>query len=186
MNRNIFYFIIVISCIVCCAERYTPKPKALIKLELPEKKYTFFNSDCPFYFETPIYSNIEMKNKDCFFDIVFSQLNAKVHITYLPIIDNLYEHTEQSRSLAYKHNIVADRITEQLYINDSLGVYGVFYDYDGITATSSQFYLTDSVNHFFRGALYFSTQISDSLLPINNFLKEDIKHLIESFCWKDN
>ena len=186
MNRNLFFLIILIICIISCSERYTPKPRAFVKLELPEKNYTIFDSSCPFYFEIPTYSHIETKKEDCLFDIVFNQLNAKIHITYLPITDNLYKHTEQSRSLAYKHNIVADRITEQLYINDSIRVYGVFYDYAGITATSSQFYLTDSVNHFFRGALYFSTQISDSLLPVNNFLKEDVKHLIESFCWKDN
>ena len=47
------------------------------------------------------------------------------------------------------------------------------------------FILTDSVSHFFRGALYFNTEINDSILPINNFLKYDIKHLIETFHWKD-
>ena len=62
----------------------------------------------------------------------------------------------------------------------------MFYDYAGVTATASQFYLTDSSSHFFRGALYFNTQVSDSLLPVNNFLKEDIINLIESFRWKDN
>ena len=58
------------------------------------------------------------------------------------------------------------------------------YDYDGFTATAIQFYLTDSVNHFFRGALYFNTEINDSILPINNFLKEDLRIFIESFSWR--
>ena len=86
--------------------------------------------------------------------------------------------------MAYKHNIVADAISEQLYINDSLKVYGLLYDYKGVTATSVQFFLTDSINHFFRGALYFNTEVCDSILPLNNFLKEDVKHLIETFHWK--
>ena len=63
-------------------------------------------------------------------------------------------------------------------------VFGMLYDYEGITATSSQFYLTDSVEHFFRGSFYFNTEINDSIAPINNFVKEDVRFLIESFRWK--
>ena len=80
--------------------------------------------------------------------------------------------------------MIADGISEQIYINDSLRVYGVLYDYSGVTATATQFFLTDSVNHFFRGALYFNTEVNDSILPLNNFLKHDVKHLIESFQWQ--
>ena len=46
-----------------------------------------------------------------------------------------------------------------------------------------QFYLTDSTNHFLRGALYFNTEVNDSIAPVSIFLKDDIKHLIESFRW---
>ena len=120
----------------------------------------------------------------CLFDIDFPKQNGRLHITYYPLKSNLYEHTEQSRKLAYKHNVIADGISEQIYINDSLKVYGILYDYIGVTATSTQFFLTDSVNHFFRGALYFNTEINDSILPLNNFLKSDIKHLIETFKWE--
>ena len=59
-----------------------------------------------------------------------------------------------------------------------------FIKYFSSSATATQFYLTDSVNHFFRGALYFNTEVTDSILPINNFLKEDVKHIIKTFRWK--
>ena len=170
---------------VSCTDDYTPKPRAFSKLEFPKKEYHIIESKCPFSFELANYSVLIPIKKNCLFDIDFPELNGKLHITYLPLKNNLYEHTEQSRKLAYKHNVIADGITEQLYINDSLNVYGVLYDYEGMTATAAQFYLTDSVNHFFRGALYFNTEVSDSILPINLFLKYDIKHLIETFHWKD-
>ena len=80
---------------------------------------------------------------------------------------------------------MADAITEQVYINKEFNVYGVLYDYKGMTATSTQFVLTDSSSHFFRGALYFNTEINDSILPLNVFLKEDVKRLIESFRWRN-
>jgi len=184
MNHKIFFFVLVMF--VSCSEDYTPKPRAFFKLEFPEKKYHIIESQCPFSFEIANYSVVVPTKNNCLFDIDFPKLNGKLYITYLPLNDNLQEHTEESRALALKHIIVADGVKEDLIINELDNVYGVLYDYKGMTATSTQFYLTDSINHFFRAALYFNTEVSDSILPINNFLKRDIKHLIETFRWKDN
>tara|TARA_B110000967_G_scaffold166781_1_gene174984 strand:- start:179 stop:748 length:570 start_codon:yes stop_codon:yes gene_type:complete len=170
---------------VSCDNDYTPKPKALIKLDFPQKEYVKIAINCPFGFELPVYSHLKKNNDNCLIDIVFPNQNGVLYISYFSLENNLDEHFEQSQKLAYKHNLISDAIKEQLYINDSLKVYGVLYDYDGMSATAAQFFLTDSVNHFFRGALYFNTEINDSILPINNFLKYDIKHLIETFHWKD-
>jgi gliding motility-associated lipoprotein GldD len=180
---------ILVLCIVFfagCSADYTPKPLAFFKIDLPNKEYQKVDVDCPFVFETPLYSSLEKNQRACFYNLDFPNQNGVLHITYLPLKNDLREHTEFSRKLAYKHNVMADAITEQVYINEEEKVYGVLYNYDGITATAAQFYLTDSVHHFFRGALYFSTEVSDSLLPVNNFLKQDVKHLIETFHWKDN
>ena len=166
-----------------CYDNYTPKPRGFFKFDFPLKKYSEINIDCPFYFDIPQYSEVSYYS-DCLFDIIFPEYKAQLHITYLPLNNNLHYHIEQSRDLAYKHNIMADAITEQVYIDKEFNIYGVLYDYKGVTATSTQFILTDSSSHFFRGALYFNTEINDSILPLNNFLKEDIKHLIESFRWK--
>ena len=169
-----------------CSEDYTPKPRAFFKIDLPQKDYLKIVIDCPFEFNAPSYSDLVEINKNCFCNLEFTHQNAILHLTYLPLEENLQEHTEESRSLAYKHDVMAEAIAEQVYINDSLKVYGILYDYAGVTATAAQFYLTDSVNHFFRGALYFNTEVSDSILPLNNFLKMDVKHLIESFRWKNH
>ena len=171
--------------LLACNSNYTPKPKAYIKFDFPKKEYEKIVINCPFDFEFPTYSQLKKKNDNCLIDIVFPNQNGVLYLSYFALENNLDEHTEQSQKLAYKHNVLADAITEQFYVNDSLKVYGLLYDYDGESATATQFYLTDSVNHFFRGALYFNTEINDSILPINNFLKYDIKHLIETFHWKD-
>ena len=92
---------------------------------------------------------------------------------------------ENTNDLAYKHTKVAEGITEQAYQNTAKNLYGIVYDFQGNTATAMQFYLTDSIKHFVRGALYFETEINDSIIPINNFLKDDIYHLIESWEWKN-
>jgi len=183
MKTKFLFFISVL--LIACNTDYTPKPKALIKLNFPEKIYEKLNVDCPFIFEFPVYSKLLKKENSCSMDLSFPMQNGVLYISYFPLDDNLMRHTEQSIKLAYKHNVIAAGITEQLYMNDSLNVYGVLFDYEGMSATAAQFYLTDSVNHFFRGALYFNTEVCDSILPINLFLKYDIKHLIETFHWKD-
>ena len=183
MNDRLLLFLSVLF--LSCNSDYTPKPKALIKLDFPKKEYEEIAINCPFYFEFPVYSHLKNKNDNCLIDIVFPNQNAVLYLSYFSLENNFNEHTEQSQKLAYKHNVMAEAITEKFFVNDSLKVYGVLYDYDGFSATATQFYLTDSVNHFFRGALYFNSEISDSILPINNFLKYDIKHLIETFHWKD-
>ena len=171
--------------LMACNTDYTPKPKAFIKLDFPDKKFENLDVDCPFSFEIPVYSQLNKKENNCLMDVSFPQQKAMLYLSYFTLENNLNEHTLQSQKLAYKHNVVVDAIREQQYINDSLKVYGVLYEYDGISATSTQFYLTDSTNHFFRGALYFNTEVNDSILPLNIFLKYDIKHLIETFHWKD-
>jgi len=63
----------------------------------------------------------------------------------------------------------------------------MLYDIKGNTASSVQFYVTDSTKKFLRGALYFAvTPSEDSLGPVIRHFREDIVHLIETLKWKDN
>lgn len=55
----------------------------------------------------------------------------------------------------------------------------------GNAATSKQFFVTDSVKHFLRGALYFdATPNEDSIRVVSDFLEADVKHLIQTLTWK--
>ena len=166
-----------------CNNDYTPKPRAYFKLDLPKKEFLIFEND-DFLFNVPSYAKVEIDKKTQFFNVNFPEFSGKLHTTFVELDNNLMDHIEQSRSLAYKHNNQADIISEQVYIDQRNNVYGMLYDYEGVTATSTQFYLTDSVENFFRGSLYFNTEINDSIIPINNFIKNDIRFLIESFRWK--
>ena len=183
MNKTIL--ILISISLLSCRENYTPKPRGFFKLSFLEKQFQQYNQDCPFTFQFPTYSKIQNLEKDCFFNLNFSDYKATLHISYFSVNRNLYQHIEESRTLAYKHSIKANAISEQLFIDKKNKVFGLVYDYQGTTATALQFYLTDSTNHFFRGALYFDTEVNDSILPVSNFLQEDIKFLIESFQWKD-
>ena len=66
-----------------------------------------------------------------------------------------------------------------------MGLTGMFFRVGGNAATALQFYVTDSVKHFLRGSLYFgATPNEDSLSVVNDFVQEDMKHLINTLRWK--
>jgi gliding motility-associated lipoprotein GldD len=92
---------------------------------------------------------------------------------------------EDSRELAIKHQIKASGLDQSEIRRDSAKVYGLIYDISGNTASSMQFFLTDSSNHFLRGSLYFNVAPNiDSLQIVVDFLKKDIHQMINSFKWK--
>ena len=62
--------------------------------------------------------------------------------------------------------------------------YGMLYEVEGNAASQAQFYLTDSTDHFITGSVYFNSLPNyDSIVPAANYLKQDIKHLMESLQW---
>ena len=90
-----------------------------------------------------------------------------------------------AQKLTYEHVVKADNIAEEKYVNEYHGVYGMFYDVAGNAASQSQFYVTDSTSHFITGSIYFNvTPNYDSILPAAAYLKNDIRHLMESLRWK--
>lgn len=175
-----------------CSNDYTPKPRAYFRIDFPKKKeYQIYRKNCPFEFEYSKYSEIltHSKNKPCWFNILYEKYKAKIHISYkrIDMENDISKYLEDSRKLAYKHTIKADAIGEQLFEDDEKNVYGMFFDIQGNTASSVQFYLTDSTEHFLRGSLYFNVSPNkDSLRPVIEFIKKDIFHLIETFNWKKN
>jgi gliding motility-associated lipoprotein GldD len=189
MKNNIkilFFLLIIVSISACNNSNPVPKPTGYFRIDLPEKEYKLYNDDCPFTFEMPVYSFIiKGKEEQCWMDLYFPGYNATIYCTYKKVNNDLNAHLEDSREFVYKHVVKADAIEETRYENDTLRVFGIFYNLKGNTATSVQFFVTDSTNHFFRGSLYFNAPPNkDSLAPVVEFIKEDIAHLIESFRWK--
>jgi gliding motility-associated lipoprotein GldD len=172
-----------------CKKKYTPKPRGYFRIDLPEKKYRKFESNYPFIFDYPEYAFIKkdsaVSSKKYWLNIEYPEINGKIHISYLAIDNNLNQILEDTRKLAYKHSIKADAINERMFIKPEKKVYGILYEIEGNAASSMQFFLTDSVNHYLRGALYFNVEPNkDSLAPVLKFVEEDITLLIESFEWK--
>jgi gliding motility-associated lipoprotein GldD len=174
---------------VACKENYTPKATGYIRVDYPEKEYQVFESDAPFQFEYPIYAEVvpdKSKNAEPFwYNLEFPELKGTVYLSYKPINNNLEEYISDSRKLVYKHSIKAEAIDETLINDTSRNVYGILYDLRGNTASSVQFFTSDSSKHFLRGSLYFNSEPNkDSLAPVIRFVREDVEHLINTLKWK--
>ncbi len=180
--------LILILLLSACKNEYTPRPKGYFRIDFPEKKYQEYKSDCPYTFEYPVYGVIVEYNRynsePCWIDIEFPKNKGKIHITYKTLNNNLARHIEDIRTLAYKHLIKADDIIENQIIFPERKVFGLLYNIEGNTASSVNFFITDSIENFFSGALYFYVKPNkDSLDPVISFFKKDIEHLIETFKW---
>lgn len=176
---------------VACREHYTPKPRGYHRIDFPEKTYADFESGCPFEFQIPEYAEVEFKNNDegepCWFDLVFPSFNARLHMSYVPIQDESHfgQLVEDARTFAYTHMVIASAIDERRVEVPDDQMYGVYYDIRGNVASTTQFFVSDRMDHYLRGALYFNEQPrSDSIRPVVEFLRDDLDHLLQTLQWK--
>jgi len=190
---NCFSILIITLLFFSCAnddDYFVPKPKGYYRIKLPEKKYQRFdNGTCPFSFDVPTYAIVVPdplhKDEYCWLDIEYPKLGGILYLSYKKVDNNLGQYIEDSRTLAVKHSVKASGIEEQMIEKDSSHVYGILYNIEGNTASSLQFHLTDSANHFLRASLYFNCRPNkDSLEPVLNFITKDVTRMIESFRWK--
>lgn len=196
MIKNwVFYAMIVIiaGLLGSCDHAYTPKPRGYFRIDLPQKKYVEFDSaSFPYRFERPVYSKVtgdpQSPEEKYWINLNFLPFNATLHLSYKKVHGNLITYLEDSHKLVSKHIPKADAIYDSLVVDRNRDVFGLIYNIEGTGAASPyQFFLTDSVSNFVRGALYFNTvPNNDSLAPVINFITADIEHLINTFHWKDN
>lgn len=195
MLKSIHYIVLSISFLflVSCGDAPTPKPNAYLRLSYPQADYKPVNLELPFNFEKNDLAKHmgvkKMKGAENYgVNIEYPNLKGTIYLTYKPISgdrEKLMKYIQDAQNFTQKHAIKADAIAEQVYINDDRRVYGMFYEVGGDAASQSQFYVTDSTEHFLTGSLYFYIKPNyDSILPAAKYLEKDIKHIMETVNWK--
>ena len=176
----------------CSGDSYSPKPKGYYKIDFPKKAYQTFDKGCAYSFAYPVYAEMVPEGnraaEPCWYNLYFKQFNGRLHMTYYDVRSKgEYEGlVEDARTFAFKHTVKANAIDQKLISYPDKKVYGIYYAIEGNTASSVQFFLTDSVKHYFRGALYFNERPQyDSIQPVVNFIKKDIDQLISTFKWNN-
>lgn len=167
-----------------CEDDVTVKPSAKLRLEYPEPAYNLAITNCPYSFEKNELGVARVK-PNCAVNVEYPRMNATLYLTYIPVTGrNLDSLLLDAQKLTYDHNTKAQAIFEQPRVDSLNNVYGMFYAIDGNAATQSQFYVTDSLHHFVQGSLYFNAKPNyDSIYPAVMYLRNDIRHIMETIEW---
>jgi gliding motility-associated lipoprotein GldD len=192
---SVFYGIALLFLLASCNSNFTAKPQGYFNIDFPKHEYQLFDQPgYPYTFEYPVYAKVlkdstffgETTENPWWINIDFPQFTGRIYVSYKEIgknnFDTLIKH---AYILTGKHSSKAYSIDDSL-INTPNQVHGMFFSVGGDVATSNQFYLTDSTKHFLRGAMYFdATPNADSLGIVNQFLMQDMKHIINTFKWRN-
>ncbi|MGV3656638.1 MAG: hypothetical protein ACO1NX_01740 [Chitinophagaceae bacterium] len=188
------FFILFLVLLAACNSDYTIKPRGFFKIAFPQKSYQPFQKEgFPYTFEYPTYAQVvqdslffEQKAENPYWlNVDFPQFGGRIHLSYKTIGKNNFDSlVNDAFTLSYKQHTYKASAIDPVPFTTPNGVSGVYFSLRGNTATAHQFFVTDSVNHFVRGALYFSaTPNEDSLRPVNDFLRKDMEHLINTLQW---
>lgn len=189
------FAILFIALCACRPETYVPKPRGYARVDTPQHAYQVFDSaGFPYAFEYPRYGRIVQDSQmtgmtpdnPYWMNIDFPDLGGTFYLSFKSInsettLENLLD---DAHEMSFWHTKRADYINSPSFHTPN-NVHGILYTVGGNAASAYQFFATDSVRHFLRGALYFNTTPNaDSLKPLTDFLRTDMDHLIRTLRWK--
>lgn len=186
-NRLLFLCCISVfpSLLGACNATYQPKPKAYLRLSYPTPQYERANPAPAFSFDYNTFARV-ITQRTQQPKIVYDTMKATVYLNYNPIKNNLDSLLNDAYRLPAKHMVMADMIDEKVYVEPKNKVFGGMFTVTGNAASQCQFYLTDSLNHFLIGSLYFYAQPNyDSILPAAKYIQNDMIRLMESLQWRE-
>ncbi len=180
--------------LLSCGEDYVPKPKAELRLEYPRANYVDINLELPFTFDknllaTKVVSKqLKSVTQSYGVNLEYPTLKGTIFLTYKAIEKDkkiLIDFLRDAQKFTLEHTKKADEIPAYPFEDNERKVYGMLSEVKGNVASPAQFYVTDSVNHFLTGSLYFYAKPNyDSILPAADYLQKDIKRIMETVTWK--
>ena len=192
---NYSLFIGVTLVLVACSKVSTPKPYGYYRITPPDTAYMPFAKspitndqspiNYPYNFALSVNAQVQPRTDEPYWiNLYYPALDATIHCSYKPVRNNLRELTNDALDFVYRNASFASAIPEREYSHPEAHVYGVLFDLEGNTASSCQFFVTDSVCHFFRASVYCNCPPNaDSLAPVYNYLRTDVIRMVESFEW---
>ena len=184
----------VVACtLIACSSPSSPKPYGYFRITTPDTAYMPFDAKCPRYpYTFALSRNALVKprtdvDEPYWINIYYPALDATIHCSYKPVHHNLRELTNDALEFVYRNASHATSIPEREYARPEAHVYGVLFDLEGNTASSCQFFVTDSTKNFFRASVYCNCPPNaDSLAPVYEYLRKDVIRMVETFEWKRN
>ena len=190
LNFKFLIFNLAVLAFASCGKTNTPKPYGYYRITTPDTSYVDFASQYPqFPYDFALSRNAQVQRRNepgeqYWINLYYPALRATIHCSYKPVRNNLRELTEDALEFVYRNASHASAIPEREYAHPEADVYGVLFDLEGNTASSCQFFLTDSTRHFFRASVYCNCPPNaDSLAPVYEYLRRYVIRLVETFRW---
>ena len=188
--RKIGFLILLSVLLVSCTGPTTPKPYGYYRITVPDTAYVDFEAQHPNYpYSFALSQNAVVQprtDEPYWINLFYPALDATVHCSYKPVQKNLRALTDDALEFVYRNASHANSIPERGYSHPEAKVYGVLFDLEGNTASSCQFFITDSTRHFFRASVYCNCPPNaDSLAPVYEYLRKDVVKMVETFEWKN-
>ena len=191
MKGYTLFIIMGLLIITSCTTEFMPKPKGYNRIVLPANEFQALADSFPYQFEYSKYAKIlkdsSWISEPYWIDIYYPTFKASIQVSYKPVKKSeqlLREYLATAYKLTSKHQVKAYAIDEAV-LQTKTGKTAVIAQLKGEVPSQYQFFTTDSVNHFLRGALYFDTATqNDSLAPVISFIRDDIFHLLNTLQWK--
>jgi gliding motility-associated lipoprotein GldD len=196
MNIKNYFLLALITLIALSAckneEAYLPKPKGFHRIDLPTHNYVSLDSPMPYTFEYSTHAKIvpdeSFMTEPYWIEVFYPAFDARLTISYKSInnnLDSLVELTNDSHKLTTKHHVKATSIEDYVTVTPN-GITAVIFELEGDVPSQFQYYATDSVENFFRAALYFPTSTkNDSLKPVIEYVKVDMVHMLNTLKWQE-
>ena len=197
MGKEFFILNLVLFLCAACDNTSVPKPYGYYRITTPDTAYTEFKppitnhqspiTNYPYTFALSKNAVVQPRtdvDEPYWINIYYPALDATIHCSYKRVNGNLRELTNDALEFVYRNASFANSIPESGYDNPEADVHGVLFDLEGNTASSCQFFLTDSTKNFFRASVYCNCQPNaDSLAPVYDYLRTDVVKMVETFQW---
>ena len=178
--RIIFLALIVFS---CNNNVNLPKQKAYFAPEFEIPTYKKISLDCNYSFN--INSQASINNiKNCNYEIYYKNLNAKIFINQIVLSNSIEKLLNTFNQKINENSRLSDQIIQSNYVNIDKKIYSKLYSFVGNSPSNIQFYVTNQTDKFLTGSLFFETKPNyDSLFPYIDYIRNDIKKMVDSFRW---
>jgi len=193
MKKQVIFITVTFIYLASCGTDFMPKPEGFNRIILPNHEYQALPDSFPYFFEYSTYAKILKDSswiaEPYWIDLYYPDFEASIQLSYKPVKNNeklLKEYIATAYKLTSKHQVKAYAIDEAI-IETQLGKTAVLAKLSGEVPSQYQFFSTDSIHHFLRGALYFNTATqNDSLAPVIDFVRVDILHLLNTLQWPED
>jgi gliding motility-associated lipoprotein GldD len=184
------FLFVTLSLFGSCKRETFPKPKAYPRIAYPNAHYQSSElTNLPVSFEYPTYATLEAikPDKKNWINLHFNSFQATLYMSLIRSEEKVaYQLIQAKEKMAIEQAPPASEVRKEEFEAADKRYSGYFYLTDGNAPCPVQFILTNHNGLLFDGSLVFDEAVNrDSLASVVEGLTRDVRHLVETFQFKN-